>query len=522
MGQPSAEQFAHALTEAIYRIRHLENKSVGAVQDELGYSLGKKGGASIEYWRKGRLPAKMGDVAQLARMIVQHSDLNRGWLLHFLESAGYPEPKQLEAELFPQTEGANGNGGTAVSPASRLHNLPIELTPFIGREGELQTILRHLEDPDCRLLTLVGPGGIGKTRLAVQAARERVALFPDGIYFVPLVAVPTADLLLNAIANTLGMTVHGLETAVSPLLTHLKNKHILIILDNFEHLMDGVELVVALLQHTQHTQLLLTSSERLNLQGEWAFPLRGLPYPAEGLDDINTFSAVQLFIRSARRTRPDFELQPEDVPYIIQICQLVEGIPLGIELAASWVRLLSCQVIAAEITQSYAFLATPWRDVPERHRSLQAVFDYSWQLLPQLEQELLRKLAVFVGSFSREAAVSVADASLWTLSSLVDKSFLQHIPHSDRYELHDLLRQYALEKLNANATEEVGGTAVSTDYLAVHDRHAAYYAAKIEQLTSPTVGELLDNVRAAWQWALHRDTLKTAVALLNPERLQTP
>ncbi len=451
MSQPSAEQFANALTEAVYRIKHLDGKSVRTVQDELGYALGKRGGASIEYWRKGNLPGKLADVMHLAQVIVQRSDLGLVWLLRYLESAGYPEPLQLGQTLFPQEFQTQA---TAVSNPPLLHNVPVELTPFIGREPELEAITRHLEDPDCRVLTLLGPGGIGKTRLAVAAARQNAHLFPDGLYFVPLAAVPAAESLPDTMCSTLGITLSNGVTAETALLAYLQPRHLLLILDNFEHLMDGLPLIMRLLQQAPHLQFLFTSRERLNLQGEWAYRVRGLPLPdAESDHDVSHYSAVQLFARSARRVRADFTLHQENLPYVVQICRLVEGFPLGIELAASWVRALSCQAIAAEIARSYAFLATPWRDMPERHRSLQAVFDYSWQLLTPQEQQHLYQLALFEGSFSWETAVSRTGISLWELSALVDKSFLYRAPQGDWYEMHEMLRQYALEKHSPIAKE---------------------------------------------------------------------
>lgn len=524
MGRPMAEAFASSLTEAIYRIRLKESKSVRAVQDELGYALGKQGGASIEYWRKGHIPAKLNDIELLAREILARSDLEAGWLRSFLESAGHPDSDRLCQELLPQQK--NGKQVISVTAESAVFNLPVDTTPFIGREQELANIAQHLADPACRILTLMGPGGIGKTRLAVQAANKRTDLFPDGVFLVSLAAVPESDLLLLAVANAVGFSFYSEETAVSQFISYLRHKKLLLILDNFEHLMEGISLLVQILQQAPDVKLFVTSRERLNLRGEWAFTLRGLDFPSvkdvltpEWDQDFAQYSAVQLFQQSALRARADFVLSKQDRPFVARICQLVDGIPLGIELAASWVRVLSCRNIAAEIEKSYEFLSTHWHDVPERHRSLQAVFDYSWNLLTEPERNVVRQLAVFRGGFQREAAVSVAGTSLWQLSTLVDKSFLQRTTTGGvdtRYQMHELLRLYAMEKLRSQDNEQV-----------VRNRHCAYYGDFMqywgESLYGPTqssaleaISEEIENVRAAWRWAVAQEQVSIVGQLLEP------
>ncbi|MEZ4642706.1 MAG: tetratricopeptide repeat protein [Chloroflexota bacterium] len=520
-----AKAFASSLTEAIYRIRLKESKSVRVVQDELGYALGKRGGASIEYWRKGHLPVKLSDIEQLAREIVLRSDLDVLWLQDFLQSAGHPNPERVCQELLPPAEGRFVQ--TVTEPV--VTTLPVDTTLFIGRKQELENIAQNLADPACRILTLMGPGGIGKTRLAVQAAHECADLFPDGVFLVSLASVNDPDLLLLAVANAVGFSFYSEETAVSQLLSFLRHKQLLLILDNFEHLLGGISLLVQILQQAPAVQLLVTSRERLNLRGEWAIALTGLKFPileaptdapdTQWRQTFTQYSAIQLFIQSAQRARSDFTVLEQDKPYIARICQLVEGIPLGIELAASWVRVLSCRDIATEIEQSYDFLATRWHDVPERHRSLQAVFDYSWDLLAQPEQEIVQQLAVFRGGFCREAATAVAQTSILQLLLLVDKSFLQQTTTdgaNTRYHMHELLRLYALEKLRTQG-----------DPVAVQQRHCAYYANFLRQwsesLYGPdqrraleAIGEEIENVRAAWQWAIDQERIEALNQLLMP------
>jgi predicted ATPase/DNA-binding SARP family transcriptional activator len=387
------------------------------------------------------------------------------------------------------------------------HNLPPQPTPFVGRDQELAQISAHLADPDCRLLTLVGPGGIGKTRLAVQAAAEliRTEAFPQGVCFVALAPVSSPEFIISAIADALNFSFFGREEPKVQLLNYLCDKKIVLILDNFEHLLTGVDLVSDMLDRNRNLKLLVTSRERLNLREEWLLDVRGLLFPAvDQLEHIpaETYSAVQLFLRSAARLDADFALSAANEPHVVHICQLVEGMPLAVELAASWIRTLTCQQIAQEIEQGLGFLATSLRDVPERHRSMQAVFEHSWQLLSPAEKQLFRRMAVFRGGFRKSAAEQVTGATLSLLSALVDKSFLRRT-RPGRYELHELLRQFAVEKLAELPDEEVK----------VQDRHCRYYMAFLEQreqaLNGPAQKEVLaeiateiENIRAAWRWAI--------------------
>ncbi|MBP6472400.1 MAG: tetratricopeptide repeat protein [Chloroflexi bacterium] len=535
MANRSAQQFARLLTEAVYRIRHLESKSIQAVQDDLGYSLGKRGGSSIEYWRKGYAPAKEEDIETLAVEIFRHGKFTREWMRQFLLSAEYPEPDGLLDRLYEVSPPAE----TAVSPheAARTAvpaNFPAPPTPFLGRVAELTAIIEQLQDLDCRILTLVGQGGIGKTRLAQQAALARPELFPDGIYFIPLATVSSPEFMLSTIANAINLSFADSALPRAQLLNYLQSKRLLLIMDNFEHLMTEATLIAEIVTEAPQVQVLITSRERLRLHGEWVFQVRGMQVPSrkmtehlspEAWADMAEYSAVQLFLQSARRASADFDLALAAIPHVVRICQLVDGYPLAIELAATWVRLLTCAEIAAEIERDYEILSTNWRDMPARHRSLQAVFDYSWQLLPEHEQRVLCQLTVFERGFQREAAVAVAQTSLPVLASLVDKSFLQRSvaePREGRretavirFELHELLRLYVVGKLD----EEVR--------TAVQDRHATYYAAFLqkrrsllqerEQLAAlAEIGAEIDNVRAAWRWAVERGDIEVIRSVIDP------
>jgi predicted ATPase/DNA-binding CsgD family transcriptional regulator len=402
---------------------------------------------------------------------------------------------------------------TAVNKAYRL---PAQPTSFVGREAELVEILRLLRDPACRLLTLVGPGGMGKTRLAIQAAARLAEDFDHAIAFVDLLPVDSQALVVSAIADALGLALSGREPPARQILSHLADRRLLLILDNAEHLLtptapDGraLELLSAMLAGAPGVKLLLTSREALNVQEEWRFPVRGLPFPESSLQpeagaaDTGDYAAVRLFVERARQVRPDFSLAGTSAG-VARVCRLVEGMPLAIELAAAWVKTLPPAGIADEIQRSLDFLATHLRNVPERQRSLQAVFDQSWQLLSPAEQVLFRRLAVFRGEFDRRAAEAVAGASLDTLAALLDRGFLRQEP-GGRYHMHALLWQYASEHLRASPGE----------FSRTRDRHAGYFAGFLhardaamnggrQREATAEIADELANVRAAWDWAVDR------------------
>lgn len=400
---------------------------------------------------------------------------------------------------------------TAPTPSKARHNLPPQPTPFIGREVELAAVARLLDEAAGRLVTIVGPGGMGKTRLALAVAKAQVAdaRFADGVFFVSLAPLSDGAHIVPAIAEAIGylfetegQTGHS---ARAQLLNYLRERKLLLVLDNFEHLLDGVELVPDILQAAPQVRILATSRERLHLRGEQLFPIQGLGFPDwETPGDAATYTAGQLFIQSARRIQPHFELAAGDLTHLTHICRLVEGMPLGIELAAGWVDLLSLAEIAAEIQRSLDFLATETRNVPDRQRSMRAVFDSSWERLSEQEQQTFARFAVFRGGFTRQAAQTTTGASLRLLSALVSKSLLQYDQASERYQIHELLRQYAAEKLAAT------GQTVT-----VRDAHAAYFAGFLHQQEAALKGpgqrqakaEIaadFENVREAWLWAVER------------------
>lgn len=384
-------------------------------------------------------------------------------------------------------------------------SLPTMNSTFIGRDLELAEVAEMLAQPDCRLLTLTGVGGVGKTRIAVQVAAQQSPNYPDGVFFAPLEALNSSTLVPFAIADALHLRLEGPDEAISQVTRHIGKKRLLLVLDNFEHLWDGAPIASELLQQCSNLRLLITSRESLNLSEEWRFPVGGLSYPTSAsvsLEESQYFDAVRLFVQRIKQVQHGFALSEADLPFVLQICQRLEGSALGLELAAVWTKSLPLSDIVQEISSNLDFLASSSRNASKRHQSIRAVFDYSWQLLTPTEQAVLRKLSVFVGGFSREAARHVADASLPVLAALVDKSLLR-LRANGRYTCHLLVNQYAGEKLAEGPHEKAQS----------EEKHALYYLGFVQEQTSElhTKGrktardlleEDLDNIRAAWGWAV--------------------
>ncbi len=399
----------------------------------------------------------------------------------------------LQLSLSPQEARAGFQFNTSPPPAPELSpHLPSQTTSFVGRKSELAQVAELLTSGS-RLLTLTGIGGIGKTRLALEVAHTVQENFADGVHFVPLAPLTSGELVTAAIAKTLGLSFHGLEELETQLLEELRDKHALIVLDNFEHLVDAATFASRLLEHCPKLSLLVTSRERLNLAGESVVPLAGLPV---------TLDALELFRQRARLAKPDFKVSKEDEKSITTICQHLDGLPLGIELAASWVRVMPPRDIAVELEGSLDLLSQNTRDAPERHQSLRAIFEHSWKLLSAKEQELYRKLAVFRGGFRKDAAAVVAGVPVMGLAALVDKSLLR-FTDALRYERHPLLYYYTLEKLAEIPAEEAQ----------TKERHGRYYLdflkARSEEMRGSgqtqacyKVEEELENIRLAWHWAV--------------------
>lgn len=409
----------------------------------------------------------------------------------------------------------------------RLGYLPSPSTPFIGRADEINQVVQLTCDPSIHLLTLVGPGGTGKTRLSIQAASEITGFFPDGVWFIPLATIQSVQGLVPAIAKGLTFQfIAGLEQPRQQLLDYLREKHLLLLLDNFEHLVEGGrDLLVDILNAAPRAKLLITSRQRLNLQTEQVYLVPGMrtPHPSitstwdDPAEQSKAYSAVQLLLERARRVRPGFQLTRQNMQAVIQICHLVDGSPLGIVLAGAWLELLPPDEIVNEITRSLDFLESNAADIPERQRSLRAVFNSSWNLLNADEQKAFRRLCLFQGNFSRQAAQEVGGCSIQTLLSLVNKSWLLQADDG-RYLLHEVMKQFGMEHLQAD----------QAGWRETKDKHAAFFSAfmQVQGRALRTSGqvaalkamkiELDNNLPDAWQWLVEAGQLDILIEKMLP------
>lgn len=398
------------------------------------------------------------------------------------------------------------------------HHLPRQPAPFIGRVSELAVLAQRLAAPDCRLLTIVGPGGIGKSRLVIEASYAATAYFPHGVHFVPLATIYAPQQLPTAILQTLDIPRQDHVTAHDQLLAVLQPKQMLLVLDNYEQLLPATTLITDLLGWAPDLKLLITSRARLNLAAEWVLPLAGLAIPAaEATSDLMQHSAIRLFVQAAQQVQPAFTLTAANGPAVIQLCRLVDGNPLALTLAAGWVKMMPPALIVREVEQSLHFLHTAAEDIPQRHRSMTVVFDHSWRLLTAPEQQALPALAVFSGGFCYEAAQAVAGVNALQLTALIDKSWITTTPNG-RLQLHELVRHYVAGKMqdNQQALYDAKGAAI-------HARHSRFFCQRLGQLAPLLKGKdqvaalqwmrvERDNIWAAWAWAV----VQSRIDLLQP------
>lgn len=421
------------------------------------------------------------------------------------------------------------------------HNLPAAASPFIGRDTELAELIALLQQSDIRLVTLLGPGGMGKTRLALEAAKLMMTTkrrYADGIFFVPLSSLHEPSAIASQVATTLKLPLSGDPRLF--LLHTLQHKQMLLLLDNFEHLLPtalaathdhadtmAVDLIADLLSNAPDVQILVTSRERLNLHSEHLYAISGLSFMAPSArgelsmraiqetasetdaaaDAMMNSAALRLFVQRARHNDASFQLDAAHLPAVLRICALVAGMPLGLEMAAAQAVDRPLAEIASELEKGLDVLSLTWHDLPPRQRSMRAVFEWSWRLLHEEERRVLRQLTVFRGGFTRAAAHAIVGATLSVLTQLVYKSLLYrtHIDTNEgRYDLHELLRQFAAPALAETVDERV----------AVERLHSAFYldftAKQEHRLARHEPGQAvvviqheLDNVRKAWAWAAH-------------------
>ncbi|MEZ4517264.1 MAG: AAA family ATPase [Chloroflexota bacterium] len=395
--------------------------------------------------------------------------------------------------------------------------LPQPATPLVGREAELRTVTALLDWPDARLISIVGPGGMGKTRLALavghQLSQREPHPFPQGITFIDLAAVTTTLDMVATIATALGFEPDNnrqdAATAVRQLAEYLRPRQCLLILDNTEQIDGAATAVRSWLDHTSAARFLVTSRERLSLVGEHLVALSGLPYPANDAPDPDGYPAGRLFLVRARRMRPNFVARKEEWNALADVCRMVDGMPLALELAASWVDTITTGEIAMELQRDLGLLSSDMADLPARHRSLSTVLSGTWTRLDPDTRQVFAQLSIFQGGFTRAAAEAVAGASLATLGRLAGRALITLDRENGRYRIHELLRQYGLEQLGASA-----------EAATVRQRHFDYYDRllidELPRLRGPEQLATLehldceqDNIRLALRWGLKPRTMPT-------------
>ncbi len=392
------------------------------------------------------------------------------------------------------------------------NNLPIQLTDFVGRP-EVEDI-KHIIG-ETRMLTILAPGGAGKTRLAIQVAADLTADFPDGVFFVDLAPLTSRSDIAQTAAESIGVALATEEDLQTQLLARLANERQLLVFDNFEHLADGVGILSEILTAAPEVRIIATSRAKLNITGETIFALPGLVITWDSTEEAFDASGVRLFIDAAKRADASFSLAVEDLAPLQDILELVGGMPLGIELAASWVDTLRVDEIATEITRSMDFLETQTRDMPDRHRSMRAVFDYSWSMLSDDERRTYAALSIFRGGFTRQAADAVTGASLRGLSNMAGKSLIVSDRDSGRYSIHELLRQYAEEELGRDQQVLEATILAHNTYFADHNGQIeALVLVGDEAEALRLVEDDLENIRWVWRQVQDRGDAKSARSII--------
>lgn len=481
----------------------------------------KSFGQSLRFYRQARdlTQAELAEQVNCATESIRKMEANRQRPSKFLaarlaDSLGIPDEERAEFLSLARLMAAYAFQPSSPSgPHLAVVNLPAQMTSLVGRQDELTTACKELQKPDVRLITLTGPGGVGKTRLAAQIAREMLNDFPDGVYFVPLGSITDAALVTPAIARVLHIRTASNQFNAH-FSSHFRHKSILLILDNFEHVMAATPLVAELLQSSHHLRILITSRSPLNLYGEHEINVQPLATP-----DLNSlpswqklieYDSVRIFIERTRALNADFRLTEANAPVIAEICWRLDGLPLALELAAAYGKLFSPPMLLEHIKKGPIDLSSNAPNVPERHSALRNTIQWSYQLLDPVEQSVFQQLSIFVGGCTLEAAKAVcaleSDTAMKYIGLLLDKSLLQRMDTATderRYIMLETIRSSALERLQQSGDEED-----------VRQRHLAYYLHLAEEIApklqvGPTQRKWLEylareigNLRIAIQWAI--------------------
>ncbi|MGC1376900.1 MAG: tetratricopeptide repeat protein [Anaerolineales bacterium] len=464
---------------------------------------------------------------QIRNIILAHPDESARFYyskLNISPSAYFFRLKDLTRSLLLQLNAWKPEPSMEFSKSTTPINVPAALTPLIGAEKSLAGVVAILRRAGVRLLTLTGPGGVGKTRLAIAAGTSMLEDFPDGVFFVPLETVNDPALLTTQIARSLNMETTAAQSLLEALKAYLRERQMLLILDNFEQMIQGGPMVTDLLQAAGNLKVLVTSREALNVYGEIRFTVPELTRPDPGNlpspEQFSQWPALDLFVQRVQARHPEFSVNEANLEAIVDICHRLDGLPLAIELAAAQVRLLSPDQALPQLEYGLKALRDTSRDRPSRQRTLWDAIDWSYQLLPQPEKAILRRLAVFGREWSLDAARAVCqmDDLFASLEELADKNLLRYAGSGEdgdaRFQMLQPVREYAFDQLDIHAEAEQ-----------TQRRHARYFM-EMAQSAEPAIGspgqlrwvrcikQERENLQLALQWMLDRQEIEMAFTLL--------